>query len=475
MKHEVRTAQPATSAQTFAEPNWVDVAKYRAVMRGLRAMQLPLVGAALIQAVLIYGHVPAAQLLAWLGFVAVVTAWRAVVIRRFAVLTRSETAETATAIATQLAFMRRQRGIWSASAAIWAMAPLWFYGHLPIDAAVLCWVLTACTGLLAMLYLSPQLSAAKSYWAVFAAGTALAAALHVWWPRHQAGLPHSWWIPLVLGGYLLMLRQVALELYELHSKIMDLRYENTTLVDSLRRQTEAAQHAAEFRSRFLAGAAHDLKQPIHALGIYAEWLSNEPDLVDELGPKILQSTQAINTLFDSLFDLARLDGDEFRNEPRALDVAALLADLHVQFRPLAVQKGLQLRVRPCAGSVMADPIVLRRILGNLVSNAIRYTSHGGVLLCARMRGHHVAFEVWDTGIGVAPEQQSRIFSEFYKVQTGGTEDGFGLGLAIVHRLAATVGYPVSLHSRLARGSMFRVLVPRALTQAAHAAAPRGGA
>lgn len=440
-------------------------------MRGLRAMQLPLAGAALIHVALLYSHVPVGQLLAWLGYAAVVLVWRAVVIRRFAVLTRRETAE---AIAAQLALMRQQRAIWPASAAIWATAPLWFYGHLPFETSVLCWVLTACTGLTAMLYLSPQLKAAKAYWAVFAAGVTLAAMVHVWWPRHQTGLPHNWWIALVLVGYLLMLRRIARELHDMYADGVDLRYQNTRLIESLQRQTEAAQHAAEFRSRFLVGAAHDLKQPIHALGIYAEWLSNEPDLVDELGPKILQSTQAINALFDSLFDLARLDGDGFQTEPRALEVAALLADLHVQFRPLAVQKGLQLRVRPCAGSVMADPIVLRRILGNLVSNAIRYTSHGGVLLCARMRGHHVAFEVWDSGIGVAPDQHQLIFAEFYKVQTGGTEDGFGLGLAIVQRLAAAMGYPVLLQSRLAHGSMFRVLVPRASVQAVHAATPLRG-
>ena len=195
------------------------------------------------------------------------------------------------------------------------------------------------------------------------------------------------------------------------------------------------------------------------MGIYAEWLSNEPDLVDELAPKILQSTHAINALFDSLFDLVKLDAGRFEADIRTVRVRDVLNDLEVQFRPMAIQKGLQLRVRGVDATLKSDPIMLRRIVGNLVANAIRYTAHGGVLLAARRRGDAVSFEVWDTGIGIADHEQPHIYEEFYKVPSSGTEEGFGLGLAIVQRLSERLGYTVSLCSRAGRGTLFRVRVP----------------
>ena len=117
----------------------------------------------------------------------------------------------------------------------------------------------------------------------------------------------DYWVPVLLGLYWLLLLRIVRHLHELYRSSIDLSYHNARLIYSLQEQTRVAQEASRFKDRFLAGAAHDLKQPVSALSIYAEWLSSEPELVDELGPKILQSTQAINALFDSLFDLVKLD------------------------------------------------------------------------------------------------------------------------------------------------------------------------
>ena len=266
-------------------------------------------------------------------------------------------------------------------------------------------------------------------------------------------------MPVVLVLYLLLFARLIRVYAARNAESVDLLYQNKLLIQSLQAQTHAAKAGAEFRTRFLTGAAHDLKQPISALGIYAEWLSSEPQLVEELAPKILHATQAINTLFDSMFDLAKLDVNRIQPDLRTVQVRHLLEDLHVQYRPLAVQKGLTLRLRTVDAHLVSDPIILRRILGNLVSNAIRYTSSGGVLLAARRRGDHVLFEVWDTGIGIAADQHVIIFDEFYKVPQRGTNDGFGLGLALVRRLAEMMDYPLILQSQLARGSMFRIRVP----------------
>ncbi len=136
-----------------------------------------------------------------------------------------------------------------------------------------------------------------------------------------------------------------------------------------------------------------------------------------------------------------------------------MRDLELQYRPLAQAKGLELRVHGSAGTVLSDPILLRRIVGNLVSNAVKYTQRGGVLMASRSTAGGRRIEVWDTGLGIAPVHQREIFREFYKVPThGGTEDGFGLGLYIVARLAAILGHPLALASRPGRGTVFRLML-----------------
>jgi signal transduction histidine kinase len=223
----------------------------------------------------------------------------------------------------------------------------------------------------------------------------------------------------------------------------------------------------EIKNRFLASAAHDIRQPVHALGLYADWLGTEPELVHELAPKIVESTKAVNRLFDSLFDLARLDSGKIRLNIETVDVAKLLRDLELQYRPLCEAKGLQFRLRVRPGTTVSDPILLQRIVGNLISNAVKYTQKGGVLVGSRVTAQGLRVDVWDTGVGIAPVHQREIFREFYKVPThGGTEDGFGLGLYIVGRLTHILGHPLTLQSRPGKGSVFRLLLLPTTPQAA---------
>jgi signal transduction histidine kinase len=270
---------------------------------------------------------------------------------------------------------------------------------------------------------------------------------------------YHYWIVLLLLMFWQVLRQAGLRLHMTHRRNFELQYRNSQLIESLTRQTQAALDAVEIKNRFLASAAHDIRQPVHALGLYADWLGSEPDLVHELAPKIVESTKAVNALFDSLFDLVRLDSGKIRLNIEPVDLGKLLCDLELQYRPLAEAKGLQLRVRIAPGSVVSDPILLRRIVGNLISNAVKYTQRGGVLLASRGRGAARRIEVWDTGLGIAPVHQREIFREFYKVPNhAGTEEGFGLGLYIVARLAAILGHPLSLSSRPGHGTVFRVML-----------------
>ena len=362
-------------------------------------------------------------------------------------------------IGRQLAYLHRHRWFWPMNAISWGLWPLVFHGRLLPESEVVCWMLTAGVGGVAVAWMSAHLQVTRVFlWTFMACVAASVGTIIVVWPEHMTQA-RDFWFPAVLGVYWLMLLRMARQLHELYRESIDLSYHNARLIHSLREQKGLAEEASRFKDRFLAGAAHDLKQPVSALGIYAEWLSNEPELVHELGPKILQSTQAINALFDSLFDLVKLDAGRFDIDVRAIDVPELLSDLQVQFSPMAQQKGLALRIRSPQLTVQSDPILLRRILGNLVANAIRYTLQGGILLAARRRGDAVLFEVWDTGIGIAAHEQGQIFGEFYKVRTAGTEEGFGLGLSIVQRLSSRLGYPVSMRSQPRLGTVFRVLVP----------------
>lgn len=269
---------------------------------------------------------------------------------------------------------------------------------------------------------------------------------------------------LFLGLLWWLFRMGAQRVSLVHRASLELQYSNKELIQSLTEQTRALERAVATKNRFLASAAHDLRQPVHALSLYAEWLSGEPEMAQDISPRILQSTRAINELFDSLFDLTRIDAGNYKVRLQNVDVQQLLADVVLQFEPVATAKQLQLRTHTRPTTLWADPVMLRRILGNLVSNALRHTHQGGVLLGLRRRGERLVFEVWDTGVGIAQEHQEAIFQEFFRVsQHQGTEDSLGLGLTIVSRLANLMGYQLSLRSRLGNGSVFRVAMP-AFTQ-----------
>jgi hypothetical protein len=206
--------------------------------------------------------------------------------------------------------------------------------------------------------------------------------------------------------------------------------------------------AVEIKNRFLASAAHDIRQPVHALGLYADWLGNEPELVHELAPKIVESTKAVNSLFDSLFDLARLDSGKIRLNIETLRLDKLLHDLELQYRPLAEAKGLQFRVHAVPGTVVSDPILLQRMVGNLISNAVKYTQRGGVLVAARrrrgMRASRSGTPAWASRRSTSARSSA---SSTRCPDHAGTDDGFGLGLYIVARSDAHPGAPAAAARR----------------------------
>ena len=251
-----------------------------------------------------------------------------------------------------------------------------------------------------------------------------------------------------------------------------IRHENVDLIGELKGQSRAAHEARaaaeaanRAKSQLLAAASHDLRQPLHALGLYTAALvarAREP----EWRPLVLSVERAVNALeaqFAQLLDLSRLEAGALNPSPSRVALAPLLARIAADFAPEAAAKGITLRLPRTLLAVTSDAALLERIARNLVANAVRYTKHGGVLIAARRRGDRVAIEIVDTGIGIAPENRERIFEEFYQVgfDAHGRSAGMGLGLAIVRRLARLLGHDVSVLSIPGRGSRFRVVAPRA--------------
>lgn len=249
-----------------------------------------------------------------------------------------------------------------------------------------------------------------------------------------------------------------------------IRFENRALLDALTVQTaqaEAARHQAEqaslAKSQFLAAASHDLRQPLYALSLFSASLDSLKLDADGRGVvnNIQDSIGAMEQLFEGLLDLSKLDAGVVRPRLTPVCIDSLFDRLSQVFRPIAMRRGLDVRLRSDGEWVRSDPVLLEQVLGNLVSNAIRYTETGGILLAARRRHAHVRLEVWDTGIGIAGADLARIFDEFVRVGEVGQErrKGLGLGLSIARRSGALIGAVIDVSSRPGRGSRFGVTQP----------------
>ncbi len=416
---------------------------------------------ALVVASLYWGVAPRRALLAWLGAMAAL--WL---------------------LALGLAISRRRGGpaasdrvqawlwAWSAtvlsSAALWGAAAWMFYGHgQAMHQMVTVLIINGlCVGAI------PSLAAHRQTYLAYVTLAALPLVARIASGAAADGLALAASVALILGATLLLGRI----LHRGYDEKQVLKARTRSLIDQLqdekrgadkaRAEAEAANRA---KTQFLAAASHDLRQPLHALGMFVVALRDKTQdpatrpLIDKMG----QVLEAMDDLFSELMDLSRLDAGAVPVRPRGLQLDEIFARLRLHFEPLAFDKGLALTLRGGHQRVHADPLLLERILRNLVSNAIRYSHDGGVLVAARRRGPQVLLQVWDSGVGIALQDQQRVFDEFMQVQSGPgpgcaepvRRKGLGLGLAIVRRLADLMQVPMSLRSAPGRGSVFSLWLP----------------
>jgi signal transduction histidine kinase len=249
-----------------------------------------------------------------------------------------------------------------------------------------------------------------------------------------------------------------------------LQFKNIELLEQLRIEkkiAEEAQREAEqdntAKSKFLAAASHDLRQPIHAQGLFLEVLSRTvlTDQQQELLTNARSASEASAEMLNTLLDFSRIEAGVIDPQILAFNLQPIFHKIENDLAPQADEKSIVYRTRDTLLAVQSDPVLLELILRNLVSNAIRYTNKGGVLVTCRRRTNNAVIEVWDTGVGIDPAQQQEVFREFH--QLGNPErdrqNGLGLGLAIADGLARTLSHTLSLSSTPHRGSVFKLILP----------------
>lgn len=267
------------------------------------------------------------------------------------------------------------------------------------------------------------------------------------------------------GGFVLSFTDVTAE----RAALVALSRANETLEARVMERTleleDALAHAERAnasRSRFVAAASHDLLQPLSAAKLFISSIAGEG--LDPAAQVALEKAQnalmSVEGLLDALLDISKLESGKAAVSVGAVSLERLLRTLAEEFTPMAAAKGLRLTVVPCSATVESDPAYLRRILQNLIGNAIRYTAQGRVLVGARRRGGVVRLEIRDTGPGIPEYAQNDIFKEFHRLNArASASEGMGLGLAIVERACALLGHPLGLASEIGRGTCFMVQLP----------------
>ena len=288
----------------------------------------------------------------------------------------------------------------------------------------------------------------------------------------------SWWLgqALFLVSILLLGHAVTLA-YLTRQSLSGAQTEEEVL--ALMRQTaeaaQAARNANAAKTRFMAAASHDLRQPLVPIKLFAELLDAETQGTPpgKLVRKLRSSVQSLDELLNKMMEFSRLEAGAVHTRIEPVRLGDVLQRFHQDFAPVAAAKGLQLRWVDSSAVVLTDRVVLEQILRNLLQNALRYTDYGKVLIGCRPQGPMIRLEVYDTGMGIAADQVPKIFTDFYQANMPNRDRqlGLGLGLATVDRLAKVLGIEIGVDSVLGRGSCFRIQMPLSEQRRAQAPPP----
>lgn len=337
---------------------------------------------------------------------------------------------------------------------VWALSFAWFWPESPETQRQVALMITAALGVASVSACAPYRLAFFVWFApvfavflymLFTVQEPLSVELFVTWLLYTALLAYAVW--------------------QQHGLVRDnlrLNEQYQSALHSLTLRKEEAERANLSKARFLAAASHDLRQPMQALSMFVEGLETTDLHADQrqLVTQIRKSVGAITDSLSEILDVSKLDAGVVQPRVSVFPVAQILDRIALEMRNLAARKDLSFQVVRSSVWVVSDPMLLYRIVLNLAQNAIAYTQAGGVLIGCRRAGPGVRIEVWDTGIGIPEEQREAVFREYVRLH-GPNREGLGLGLAICERLARLLSHQIDLRSKLGRGSVFSVLVPRA--------------
>ena len=398
--------------------------------------------------------VPASWLVGWLGALYLLTAIRVLAARRFF----SRDREPASVL----------RWAWLAAAFSCVSGLLWgmlgWVGFVPEQPVPFSFTIVALTGLVCGTV--PSLSAFPPA----LVGSIIATVLPVMVRSITNGGDNSGAYLALLAGLVTINFYYCRTTHRTLRESIRLRLENVELVSNLEEERDRAHAADRAKTRFLAAASHDLRQPIHALSLLIATLAAlghrgavQSGDARDLAGRAKSIVGNLSALLNGLLDISRLDAGVVTVAKETVNLSQLFNQLSNEFAPEAKDRGLDWRVVESCLQVDSDPMMLKRVLGNLLSNAFRYTRSGGVLLGCRRRGASVEIQIWDTGPGIPADQQAMVFEEFVQLQNPARDraQGLGLGLAIVRRTAALLQHPLKLVSVTGCGSMFSVTVPQA--------------
>lgn len=422
------------------------------------------IGGSLIAAVLLQAGIPAIEVLLWTLVFLLVGAYRLGYSRRLMA--------TPAALGTQplrhFLFFAVANGLWAGA------LPAVFFGRLPDEAnfALTVMVVLSATGTAGTYGCYP--AGLLSYLLLSVPP------LIVWWAGH--GGPQSWLIAVTLLLYTAVMARFARELAQVFERSVTIRFEREQLIQQLQQEkleTERARRQAEdanlAKSRFLANASHDLRQPAHTLGLYTAVLQRtaETEQHRHIARNIAEASRVLGELLDNLLDVSRLDAGAVDVRAQMVDLEPVLHELLRETRQLASHKPIDIELDAASLATYTDPVLLQRALRNLLHNAVKFTDRGRIVLRARAVHGELQLQVEDSGLGIAPEHQMLVFEEFYQVGNPERDrvKGLGLGLSIVARLIRLLGGEITLSSTPGRGSIFTLRLPHAEPGVASAAAP----
>lgn len=274
---------------------------------------------------------------------------------------------------------------------------------------------------------------------------------------------HTTFLGITLVTFLMIMLAISKMTEKSIISTLKIRYENSNLLKDLQKQTQQAEQASQNKSRFLAAASHDLRQPIHSLSLLTSAIA--PEVTSKRGKHILSqidnANEAMLNLLHSLLDISKLDAGIINPELKVFESEEIIHSLINEFQPIAINNELELRTHNRSLLIESDPVLLKTILRNLLQNAMRYTKKGKVLLSCREKNKKIQIQVWDTGQGIPAHSQELIFAEYQQLHNPERDQnkGLGLGLSICKRLATLLDIKLTLKSIVGSGSVFTLELP----------------